>query len=83
VPIAGTVAYTTDLGAVFSYGPDIFEMGILAAIQADRIFKGTTPAGTIMVVTPTMYLRLNYKVTEELGLDVSEGMLSQAKEIIR
>jgi putative ABC transport system substrate-binding protein len=82
VPIAGTVAYTAELGAVFSYGPDTFEIGTLAAIQADKIFKGT-PAGTIMVVTPTMYLRLNYRVIEELGLRVSEGLLSIAKEIIR
>jgi len=80
VPIAGSMA--SDLGAVFSYSPDTFEMGILAAIQADRIFKGTTPAGTIMVVTPTLYLRLNYKVIKELGLNVSEGLLSKAKEII-
>jgi putative ABC transport system substrate-binding protein len=82
VPIAGTMAYTADLGAVFSYSPDTFEMGILAAIQADKIFKGA-PAGTIMVVTPTMHLRLNYKVIKELGLNVSEGLLSNAKEIVR
>jgi putative ABC transport system substrate-binding protein len=82
VPVAGTVTYTADRGAVFSYGPDTFEIGMLAAIQADKIFKGT-PAGTIMVVTPTMYLRLNYRVIEELGLEVSEGLLSMAKEIIR
>jgi len=82
VPIAGIIAHTTDLGAVFSYSPDTFEMGILAAIQTDKIFKGT-PAGTIMVVTPPMYLRLNYKVIKELGLNASEGLLSMAKEIIR
>jgi putative ABC transport system substrate-binding protein len=82
VPIAGAMAYTADLGAVFSYSPDTFEMGTLAAIQADKIFKGT-PAGTIMVITPSLYLRLNYKVITELGLDVSEGLLSRAKEIIR
>ena len=81
-PIAGATAYTADLGAMFSYGPDTFELGMLAAIQADKIFKGT-PAGTIMVVTPTIYLRLNYKVIKELGLDVSEGLLSMTKEIIR
>jgi putative ABC transport system substrate-binding protein len=82
VPVAGTMANTADLGAVFSYGPDTFELGVIAAIQADKIFKGT-PAGTIMVVTPSMYLRLNYKVINELGLNVSEGLLSIAKEIIR
>jgi putative ABC transport system substrate-binding protein len=82
VPIAGAMAHTADLGAVFSYSPDTFELGILAAVQADKIFKGT-PAGTIMVATPPMYLRLNYKVIKELGLNVSEGLLSNAKEIIR
>jgi putative ABC transport system substrate-binding protein len=81
VPIGGAMAYTADLGAVFSYSPDIYELGMLAAVQADAIFKGT-PAGTIMVVTPTMYLRLNYRVIKELGLSVSEGLLSMAKEII-
>jgi putative ABC transport system substrate-binding protein len=80
VPVAGSMA--SDLGAVFSYSPDTFEMGTLAAIQADKIFKGT-PAGTIMVITPTLYLRLNYKVITELGLDVSEGLLRNAKEILR
>jgi len=82
VPIGGAMTYTADLGAVFSYSPDIFELGMLAAVQADKILKGT-PAGTIMVVTPEMYLRLNYKVIKELGLDVSEGLLRNAKEIIR
>jgi putative ABC transport system substrate-binding protein len=80
LPIAGIIA--ADHGAVFSYSPDNFQMGILAAIQADKIFKGT-PAGTIMVVTPTMHLRLDYRVIKELGLNVSEGLLSMAKEIIR
>jgi len=57
-------------------------MGILAATLADKILKGT-PAGTIMVVSPKNNLRLNYKVIQELGLNVSKGLLSRAKEIIR
>jgi ABC-type uncharacterized transport system substrate-binding protein len=76
------MSYTADLGAMFSYSPDIFELGMLAAVQADKIFRGT-PAGTIMVITPEMYLRLNYRVIKELGLNASEGLLSKAKEIIR
>ncbi len=82
VPIGGGMPYTADMGAVFSFGPDNFEMGRQAATLADKIFKGT-PAGTIMVVTPPCYLRLNYKATQELGLNVSEGMLNRADEIIR
>ena len=47
-----------------------------------KIFKGT-PAGTIMLATPQTRLRINYKVIQELGLAVSDGLLSRADEIIR
>jgi putative ABC transport system substrate-binding protein len=82
VPIGGGANFTADLGAVFSFVPDFFEIGATAATMADKIFKGT-PAGTIMVVTANDHLRLNYKVIKELGLEVSEGLLSRAAEIIR
>ncbi len=82
VPIGGGMEFTADLGALFSFVPENVEMGILAATLADKILKGT-PAGTIMVVSPKNNLRLNYKVIQELGLNVSKGLLSRAKEIIR
>jgi len=82
VPIGGGMDFTADLGAIFSYVPDNIDQGGLAATLADKIFKGT-PAGTIMVVTPESHLRLNYKVIQELGLKVSEGLLNRADEIIR
>jgi putative ABC transport system substrate-binding protein len=82
VPIGGSMEHTADLGAMFSYIPNNLEMGSQAATLADKIFKGT-PAGTIMVVTPKSYLRINYKVVKELGLNVTEGMLSTANKIIR
>jgi len=82
VPIGGCMGFTADLGALFSFFPDNVEAGKLAAGLVDNIFKGT-PAGTIMVVTPESHLRLNYKVIQELGLNVSEGLLNSADEIIR
>jgi putative ABC transport system substrate-binding protein len=82
VPIGGGMNFTADLGAMFSLVPDNVEQGMLAASLADKIFKGT-PAGSIMVVTPPSHLRLNYKVTQELGLTVPGGLLSRADEIIR
>jgi putative ABC transport system substrate-binding protein len=82
VPIGGGMNFTADLGAIFSYVPDNIDQGKLAATLADKIFKGT-PAGTIMVVTPESHLRFNYKVIQELGLKVNEGLLSRADKIIR
>jgi putative ABC transport system substrate-binding protein len=82
VPVGGGASFTADQGAMFSFVPDFFETGILAATLAEKILKGT-PAGTIPVVTPENHLRLNYKVIKELGLNVSEGLLSRAKEIMR
>jgi putative ABC transport system substrate-binding protein len=82
VPIAGSMEHTADLGGVFSYIPNNIEMGGQAATLADKIFKGT-PAGTIMVVTPDSYLRINYKVAKGLELNVSDSLLNTAKMIIR
>ena len=82
IPIAGSAAFEADTGAIVSYIPDSFETGKLAAPLADKIFKGT-PAGSIPVLTPESDLRINYKLAQQLGLTVPEGLLSQATQIIR
>ena len=82
LPIGGGMAFTADLGALFSFVPDNNEQGELAAVLADKIFNGI-PAGTIMLVTPQARLRINYKVIQKLGLTISDGLLSRADEIIR
>ena len=61
---------------------DNVQVGRLAAPQAEKILKGTS-ADTIPVFSPEPFLLLNYKAAQELGLTVSEGLLSQANEIIR
>jgi putative ABC transport system substrate-binding protein len=82
LPIGGSAGFEADTGAVFSYIPNNFETGQSAAPLADKILKGT-PAGSIMVITPDSRLRLNYKLAAELGLNVPEGLLNRADEIIR
>ncbi len=82
IPIGGGMNFTADLGALFSFVPDNIEQGKMAAPLADKILKGT-PAGSIMVLTPPSHLRLNYKVIQELGLKLPEGLLSRSDEIIR
>lgn len=84
VPIAGITAWELEpeQGAVFVYGLDMREMGLLAAPLADKVLKGTA-AGTIPVITPEFHLRINYKRAEDLGITIPEGLLLQAEEIIR
>jgi putative ABC transport system substrate-binding protein len=82
IPVGGGVPFTLDWGAIFCFLPDEVETGKLAALSAQKIFNGI-PAGTIPLITPENYLWLNYKAIQGLGLTASEGLLRQAKEIIR
>jgi putative ABC transport system substrate-binding protein len=85
IPIGGVGSISIkkdNLPIVFSYEIEIDDMGRLAAPLADKILKGT-PAGTIPVVTPEAKLLINYKAAQELGVNVSEGLLGRADEIIR
>jgi putative ABC transport system substrate-binding protein len=82
LPIAGNSSATVRQGAVFTFSADYVESGELAAVLADKIFKGT-PAGTIPLITPEPRLRINYRTADELGLEINQGLLKMATEIIR
>ncbi|MBN2368661.1 ABC transporter substrate-binding protein [Candidatus Woesearchaeota archaeon] len=82
IPVMGTKILTDDYGTVFGVTTNNQDFGVLAAPIADKILKGI-PAGTIPVVSPESYLIVNYKVAQELGIKVPEGLLAMADEIIR
>lgn len=82
VPLGGSFLYTVEQGAVFGNANNLIKVGELAASPADKILKGI-PAGTIPVVTPEDDLYINYKVAQDLGLTIPEGLLKQAVQIIR
>ncbi|OGF99120.1 hypothetical protein A2Y99_02595, partial [Candidatus Gottesmanbacteria bacterium RBG_13_37_7] len=81
IPIGGIIQNNSE-NNIFVYESKFSEIGSLAAPLADKIFRGI-PAGTIPVVTPEAYLMINYELAKELGLEVSERLLSRANEIIR
>ena len=72
------------MGSRYCFGAnvDTFESGREGAVLADKILKGAK-AGTIPVTSSEIYLQINYKMLQQLGVSVSEGLLSQADEIIR
>ncbi len=78
VPVVGPVTFGGISGLII----DNIETGQLAAVLADKIFKGA-PAGTIPVVSPEAHLWVNYKAMQTLGIKASEDLLSRAYKIIR
>jgi putative ABC transport system substrate-binding protein len=82
LPFGGGHYYQADQGALFAYSPYDFEMGKQAALIADKVLKGTQ-AGTIPLSTPENHLVINYKVAQELGLTIPEGLMKMAEKIIR
>jgi putative ABC transport system substrate-binding protein len=82
LPVAGSFLYTVEQGAVFGNANDLADIGKLASSLAAKIFDGI-PAGTIPVITPEQDLYINYKRARELDLHLPEGLLRQAKVILR
>ncbi len=82
IPLVGSSDKTVTTGGLLSYNVNPVESGMLAASIADKVLKGTS-VGTIPVSTPDAYLRINYKVAQQLGLKVPDGIIKQAVEVIR
>jgi putative ABC transport system substrate-binding protein len=82
IPFGGAYVAADALTDIFGIDVVSFQSGKDAASLADKIFKGT-PAGTIPVASADPYLRINYKVAQEFGLTVPDGLLKQADEIIK
>jgi putative ABC transport system substrate-binding protein len=82
IPFGGVYFPINGLTDVFGVDVISFDSGKAAAPLADKIFKGT-PAGTIPVVSADPFININYKVAQEFGLTVPEGLLKQADAIHR
>ena len=82
LPFGGRYNTSGEYSSIFGVNVDFLECGRLAAPLADKVLKGT-PAGTIPVVSPENFIQINYKIAQQFGLTVPEGVLEQADEIIR
>lgn len=82
IPIGGINLAFGGYESVFGLIPQSVPQGKQAAYLADKIFKGVK-AGTIPVVSAENFLQINYKEAKKLGLNLGEGLLSRANEIVR
>jgi putative ABC transport system substrate-binding protein len=80
--IGGALMTVDGCSSLFDVGINHYKTGKQAAPLADKVLKGT-PAGSIMVISSETFLKFNYKLAQELGLTVPEGVLERAVEIIR
>jgi putative ABC transport system substrate-binding protein len=69
-------------GAVVTYAAIFPVMGEQAARMADQLLKGTKPAD-MPVETAELFLNINLKAAQTLGLDVPDATLRQAHTVIR
>jgi len=81
LPVGSAMIFKEAYGPVIGFHPTNSKMGSLAASLVGEVLGGA-PAGTLAVVTADNDLRINYKVAQKLGLEVSEGLLERAIEII-
>jgi len=82
LPVSSFMVLKEAYGPIIGFHPTDAKMGSLAAIQADKVLRGT-PAGTLPVFTSDNDLRINYKLAQDLGLTVHDGLLARAVEITR
>jgi putative ABC transport system substrate-binding protein len=78
-----TVAYSPlDDATLLTLSIDSFELGKQAARLARQIQQGTKPANQ-PVETAEMFLTINFKTAQAIGLTIPDGILHLANKIIR
>ncbi len=81
IPIAGLIMQVGGNATIFGINVDIPKTGQQAALLADKILRGM-PAGSIPVVSSESYFEINYNAAQYFGLNISEGLLAKADNII-
>jgi putative ABC transport system substrate-binding protein len=82
LPLCAPSSTQVAAGALFSYGFVHRQIGAQAARLADQILRGT-PAGSLPVEMAENYLAINLRTAGAIGLDIPNGILSQAEQLVR
>lgn len=82
LPLSAPSAQQVYKGALMSYGFDHTSIGRQAGRQALQILKGRKP-GDLPVETAENMLYINLKAAQQIGLDIDDCILHQARQLVR
>ena len=78
----GLPGYLIEIGALFSYGPNVAELFRAASTYVDKVLKGAKPADLLMQQPTTFELTVNLKTAKSLGLTVPPTVIACADKVI-
>ena len=84
IPVHGcSSAHVTQYGALFSYAPNMYQMGRRGAWYVDRILKGAK-VQELPIETPRKFeLAINLRTAKEIGVNVPPEVLPRADRVIK
>ena len=82
IPVVGHSVPQVKYGALFTYADSYPASGKNAASLADQIFNGTNP-GDLPVEISELFLNINLKAANDLGITVPDNILGSANDILR
>jgi putative tryptophan/tyrosine transport system substrate-binding protein len=80
--LVGVPAWLIEIGALFTYGPNVPELMKRAATYVDKILKGAKPSDLPMQQPTTFELRVNLKAARRLSITVPQTIIARADEVI-
>lgn len=82
LPIVAASIQSVELGGLYTYAFKPEQTGEAAAVIADKIFKGTNPSD-LPIEIAELFLSVNLKAAQEIGIEIPDDILGSANDIIR
>jgi putative tryptophan/tyrosine transport system substrate-binding protein len=82
LPIIGEFASLAREGYLIGYGPDLTAFRRRAAFFVARILQGADPGELPIEQPTTLELAVNLKTAKTLGIELPQGLLLRADEVI-
>ncbi len=82
MPAISTFDIATEAGLLMSYGSRIVDDARRLPHYVDRIFRGAKPADLPVEQPTRLYLVINQKTADAIGVSVSRSMLARADQVI-